>query len=437
MSRNLKNYRLTIILGVLFCGTFIYDTILRFQSGIPFTDYLVGNNFGVGLYNYIWFKGSLVVKGEIWRIFTWPFLFKGLIYFIIEFTLLILLLSGLERKLGTLYTAVRVLVMHLVYTVMLWLTRGLAYSTIDIGFASIILFLFGLIGLYLTENFIYDDRKSKKSKIKEWIIIGYAVANLIYQIVQQDSGYDFLYALSIGILISFIFNFKMCCILNREIPIYKKKFCYVTYGIIAISILIFILDIVFATNDLKAELYNNFSLSKWFNYFMYHTDDNSGAVSNWLCLNLEDLKKGQIWRMFTLVYVHYGFEHIFFNMLAIFLSGRYIESKYGSIITLLIFEGSAFFVSIFTCLTSINATFSGIGGSSLGIYALLIVFMLMLYEKRQTSKPHLYELSYVVFYFIIGNIPITEGMGDSHLHSFLFGLITFYAIKHFKKSKQY
>jgi membrane associated rhomboid family serine protease len=318
----------------LFCGTFIYDTILRFQSGTSFADYLFGNNFGVGLYSNIWFKGNLIIKGEIWRIFTWPFLFKGLIFFIIDFGLLILLLSDLEKKLGTLYTAVQVLVMHLAYTGMMWLTVGLAYNTIDIGLVTINLLLFGLIGLYIIENFIYNGGFFKKDNIKDWILIGYILVHLIYQIVQQNSGYGYLYALSIGILINFVFNYKRCSIFNREIPIYKKKLCYVTYSIIAISIIVFILDIVYASADVKAELYNNFSFSKWFNYFMYHTDDNNGAVSNWLCLNSEDLKNGQIWRMFTLVFGHYGFEHILFNMLAIFLSGRYIESKYSRAMSL-------------------------------------------------------------------------------------------------------
>lgn len=430
MSKIIKTYRLTIILGILFCGAFIFDSILRFQNDNFFTDYLMGNNFGAGLYKHIWFKGSLVVNGEFWRIFTWPFFSNGLINFIIDFTILILLLSGLERKLGTLHTAVRVLAVHLVYTGMLWLTRGLAYSTIDIGFVSTNLFLFGLIGIYLIEKFIYDDEGMlKKSKLKEWLVIGYAVVSLIKQIVEQSTGYGFLYALSIGILISFLFNYKKCCMLNREIPIYKKKFCYVTYSIIAISVFVFIFDVVFASGEIKAELYTDFSFSKWLNYFMYHTGDNNGAVSNWLCLNYEDLKKGQVWRMFTLVYSHYGFQHILLNIPAIFLSGRYIESKYGSVKTFLIFEGSALFVSIYACLISINRTFSGFGGSSLGIYAFLIVFMLMLFEKGQISKPHLYELIYVFSYFILGNISGIGVMGDNHLHSFLFGLIAFYVIR--------
>jgi rhomboid protease GluP len=436
MSRYIKTYRITIFLGLLFFGTFIIDTILRFQNGTSFIDFLMGKHVTTGLYNYIWFKGSFVIKGDLWRIFTWPFFFIGLLYFIFDFTVLIMLISRLERRLGTLQTALRILVVHLVYTGMLWLTRGIAYKTADIGFVSINPLLFALIGIYITEKFIDGSVGSSiKSKLIEWLFIGYTVVNLISQMVSQSSGYVFLYALSIGILISFIFNFKKCCMLNCGIPIYKKKFFYVTYSIIAISILIFILDLIFASGEVKAEIYKNFSFSKWFNYFMYHTGDNNGAVSTWLCLNYDDFKDGQIWRMFTLVYSHYGFEHILFNMPAIFLAGRYIESKYGTVKTLLIFEGSAFFVSIYACLTSINGTFSGFGGSSLGIYAFLIVFMLMIYEKGQTSKPRWYELNYVVLYFILGNIPVTGVKGDNHLHSFLFGLIVFFTIKAYTKNK--
>jgi hypothetical protein len=59
----------------------------------------------------------------------------------------------------------------------------------------------------------------------------------------------------------------------------------------------------------------------------------------------------------------------------------------------------------------------------------------MLFDYEQTSKPHLYELIYVVLYFILGNIPGIGVKGDNHLQSFLFGLIAFYALKHSRKLK--
>lgn len=186
---------------------------------------------------------------------------------------------------------------------------------------------------------------------------------------------------------------------------------------------------------MKSGLYDNFSLSRWINYFLYRTGDKNGAISSWLCLNTEELYRGQIWRMFTLVFSHYGFEHLLFNMPAIFLAGCYIESHYGSLKTLLLFMGSAFFVSCYACMSSLNGAFSGFGGTSLGIYALLTVFILNLFEKDSSSKPHRYELAYVILYFVVGNIPTIGVRGDNHLHSFLFGLIAYFILRAIRKKQ--
>lgn len=223
MSKIITTYKLTIILGSLFLGAFVIDTVLRFQQGVSFTDYLLGTHADTGLYPMIWFKGSLVIDGELWRIITWPFLFIGAFYFVLELPLLMLLLSGLERRLGSLHTLLRIITVQLTYTGMQWLTRGLAYSTIDIGFVSIDLFLFGLIGIWLTDKLIHDGKISRSFGWKEWVICGYVAVSLILQLLQQSSGYALLYALSIGILIGFLFNFKALSIMNTRLPVYQRK----------------------------------------------------------------------------------------------------------------------------------------------------------------------------------------------------------------------
>ena len=46
--------------------------------------------------------------------------------------------------------------------------------------------------------------------------------------------------------------------------------------------------------------------------------------------DLPEIRHGQIWRIFTPMFLHFGFLHIFFNMLALFLFGIQLERRMGS-----------------------------------------------------------------------------------------------------------
>jgi len=56
--------------------------------------------------------------------------------------------------------------------------------------------------------------------------------------------------------------------------------------------------------------------------------DLTAKLDNWN-VRLASLKRGEIWRLITPIFLHHGTFHILFNMLWLFQFGKLIESRYG------------------------------------------------------------------------------------------------------------
>ena len=72
------------------------------------------------------------------------------------------------------------------------------------------------------------------------------------------------------------------------------------------------------------------------------------VVQEWLELDPEKVKKGQVWRIVTGAFCHdrFGVWHILFNLLFIYWFGRRLELLYGSREFCLFYFGSVIFSSL-------------------------------------------------------------------------------------------
>ena len=136
--------------------------------------------------------------------------------------------------------------------------------------------------------------------------------------------------------------------------IFNKKFRY-SYSNVCLIILVINIFVLILTD------------------YMYVVIDGI-PLSRYLGLNVWGLKRGYIWQVFTYMFVHSGYLHLFFNMFGIFNFGYLLEKNLGS---------KEFLLFYFTCgilsgLTSLGIYYvTGLNvnlvGASGAVYALLFL----------------------------------------------------------------
>jgi membrane associated rhomboid family serine protease len=88
------------------------------------------------------------------------------------------------------------------------------------------------------------------------------------------------------------------------------------------------------------------------------------------------LQAGTWWQVVTYMFVHSGFQHIFFNMLALFIFGIQLERRMGSTEFLLYYFFSGIGAGLATVLINSVAGMGGVAvvGASGAIFGLLLAF---------------------------------------------------------------
>lgn len=140
---------------------------------------------------------------------------------------------------------------------------------------------------------------------------------------------------------------------KKVMKLFKNKKPYVTYTLMFINILIFILM-------LHPKIYN-FMINNFANYYFF-------------------IKNGEVYRLITSGFLHANIIHIFFNMYALSVVGPEAERYYGKIKYLLIYFISMIignlFASVFTASAGVGAS-----GAIFGLFGSLLFFS---YNYRAT-----------------------------------------------------
>lgn len=140
----------------------------------------------------------------------------------------------------------------------------------------------------------------------------------------------------------------------------------VTISIIIICTAIFLIDLLLSY---KAKI-----PEKKLSYLLEGNPE--GKVFGALALNTNDVKKGQIWRVVTSMFLHTGFPHIAFNLLTLYAVGSVVEPIIGVWKTIVIYIFSGIFSAL--CIMRIIKLEGGNGASAaiIGLIgALLILFV--------------------------------------------------------------
>ena len=112
--------------------------------------------------------------------------------------------------------------------------------------------------------------------------------------------------------------------------------------------------------------------------------DRTGNLSLMLSNNRIFVKQGEIYRLFTCMFMHADIFHLFFNMYALYILGPQVERYYGKLRFSLIYFISGLLGSLFSCVF-ISDTAFGLGASG-AIFGLLGSIAYFTYYYRATLQ---------------------------------------------------
>jgi len=106
--------------------------------------------------------------------------------------------------------------------------------------------------------------------------------------------------------------------------------------------------------------------------------DGSGPTSARFALTGPDVHNGEWWRIFTSSFVHYGFIHLFFNMLLLWIIGQILEPGAGPLRFTLLYVVS---VAAGSAAALIVSPLALTGGASGGVFGLAAAATLVMWRQ--------------------------------------------------------
>jgi len=129
--------------------------------------------------------------------------------------------------------------------------------------------------------------------------------------------------------------------------VFKSKFPYVTYLIIAMCLIFYFVPLIFGE-------YAN--------------------VIDAFCVHGPSIKAGQYYRLLTGMFLHGNIFHLAFNCYALYVIGKQLESFLGKIKYTIIYLFSGIIGSFFTCIFTGDAASIGASGAIFGLMGSLVYF---------------------------------------------------------------
>lgn len=196
---------------------------------------------------------------------------------------------------------------------------------------------------------------------------------------------------------------------KKEVKKNSFKDNIVTYSLITINILIFIITIIKSKSIYDIDTYTLVLM---------------GAKVN------ELINCGQVWRLITCTFLHGGLAHIAFNMYALKIIGSEVEFAYGKKKYILIYLFSALGGSIFSYIFSPKSISVGASGAIFGLFGAMLIFGLK--NKHRIGKGYVINLFKVIIINIFIGVTISNIDNAGHIGGLLLGAIMALIVKNKK-----
>lgn len=199
-----------------------------------------------------------------------------------------------------------------------------------------------------------------------------------------------------------IFDYILKIDSKKEIDFKKYKF---TYSIMIINIIIFLIEILKSKSIIDINIYTLIEM---------------GAKINPL------INKGEIYRLITAAFLHGGLIHIFFNMSALNIIGKEVESIFGGKKFLVIYILSAIGGNLFSYLFSPKSISVGASGAIFGLLGAMLVFGIK--ERYRIGKSYVKNIIQTIGLNIILGVTIPNIDNFAHFGGLTIGIITTFII---------
>lgn len=180
---------------------------------------------------------------------------------------------------------------------------------------------------------------------------------------------------------------------NKKLKKYFNKKPYVTYVLIGINVVVFvILNLIISNEDILLE----YSISK------------------------SSLMDGQFYKLITYMFIHVDEMHLMFNMLFLLLLGSKLENLLGSIKYIIFYISSGIIGGLFICLFDGTNTV----GASATLYGILTSLLSIACINKNIMKIFLTKTLLPIFiYGLIESVLFSEVSFYGHLGGALFGIL--------------
>lgn len=149
---------------------------------------------------------------------------------------------------------------------------------------------------------------------------------------------------------------------------------YITHGLLAIMVIVFIIMSLMGGTENGVTLFN------------------FGAKYN------PAIRAGDYWRLITPVFIHIGFTHILMNGITLYFIGQYVEQIFGHVRYLIIFLVSGVMGNLASFAFSSNLS----AGASTAIFGLFGAFMML--GESFSNNPAIVSMAKTFLLFIVLNI---------------------------------
>ena len=135
---------------------------------------------------------------------------------------------------------------------------------------------------------------------------------------------------------------------------------------------------------------------------------------------------GQLWRLVTSSFLHFGLEHLAFNMLCLFALGKFLEKMVGHANLLCVYLLTACTGGILSMCFHDNTVCAGASGAVFGVFGASISLVALLWRKYQIDPKYMWGymkngLAFVGINFIYSLFPGIDMAG--HIGGLLGGLV--------------